>query len=161
GPEPERVRVGLVVGVGLHVGVGGELGGRLEPALLMKEVGQGFFTHDCSPLGRRDTPQPGPRPTLVLAGWGRVGPGAGMWGDYGCRAVRGAVRGSSSARGPTGAMARCQVKAVTPANEAYHAAMAVSIPRGPPGWWIPEDPPNSPLPSTQKVSVRRTKTPRS
>ena len=60
-PERDGVRVRLVVGVGLDVGVRREVGGGLEPALLVEQVGQGFFAHDfvssrAGPRTRIDVP---------------------------------------------------------------------------------------------------------
>ena len=40
----------------------GEIGRRLEPTFLVKQVGQGFFTHLCSPLGGREPRSQARRP---------------------------------------------------------------------------------------------------
>ena len=52
-PEGVESASARVVGVGLHVGGCGELGGRLEPALLVGQVGQSLvlLAHDLSSLG--------------------------------------------------------------------------------------------------------------
>src|SRR5690606_38272383 len=46
GPEAQRVGGGTLVCVSLQVRARREIGGRLEPTVLLQQVAEGFFTHD-------------------------------------------------------------------------------------------------------------------